>query len=67
MTDAGVYVLGNIVVGFFVSGSVLCGVWLKDCLDNKRVSKSTIRQKATEAYSICGKIATSLNLLHFIG
>ncbi len=60
MTDAGVYVLGNIVVGFLASGSVLGGVWLKDYLDNRKVSKSTIRQKAIKAYSICGKMPYSL-------
>ena len=37
------------------------GVWFKDYLDNKKISKSTIKQKAIESYALSGRLIHSLN------
>lgn len=47
--------LSGLMVGFFT----LAGIWLKDYLDNKNLAKSTIKEKAIEAYALTNKLNNS--------
>jgi hypothetical protein len=53
--------MNNFFTGFFTLVAALGGVWLKDHLDNKKISKSTVKQRAIESYTLAGRLMHSLN------
>lgn len=58
--------MDNFVTGLFTLLAALGGIWLNDHLDQKKVFKSTRKQKAVEAYALAGKLMSSLTVLTVI-
>jgi hypothetical protein len=55
-------VISNFIVGFFTLLAALSTVWLKDYLENRKLFKSTIKQKAIEAYALTNRVMYSLTM-----
>jgi len=58
--------MSNFITGLFTLLAALGAIWLKDHLDQKKTAKSTRKQKAVEAYMLCGRLMHSLSMLHVI-
>lgn len=53
--------MNNFFTGFFTLTAALSSIWLKDYLDNKKIYKSTTKQKATESYILANRVMRSLS------
>jgi len=56
----------SFVTGFFTLLAALGGIWLTDHLGQKKMLRTTRRQKAIEAYALAGKLPYSLTMLKVI-